>query len=41
MNIIYQKNIDVCKVCEFMYICEDYRAYLKDQNNIFSKPLKI
>ena len=32
--------IDVCKDCEFRYICTDCRAYIQDKNNIYSKPAK-
>jgi len=37
---IGKDKIDICKDCEFRYICTDCRAYLKDSQNIFSKPLK-
>ncbi len=32
--------IQICSDCEFRYICQDCRAYLKDSNNKLSKPLK-
>jgi SPASM domain peptide maturase of grasp-with-spasm system len=37
---INKDQIDTCKSCEFRYICTDCRAYLQNQNNLFSKPLK-
>lgn len=37
---ITKDQIDVCKFCEFRYICTDCRAYIEDPNNIYSKPLK-
>ncbi len=33
-------DIEVCKDCEFRYICTDCRAYLEDPHNEYSKPLK-
>jgi len=33
-------DIEVCKDCEFRYICTDCRAYLEDPLNEYSKPLK-
>ncbi|HET7818204.1 MAG TPA: grasp-with-spasm system SPASM domain peptide maturase [Bacteroidia bacterium] len=33
-------KINVCKDCEFRYICTDCRAYVEDPNDIYSKPLK-
>jgi len=33
-------QIDICKECEFRYICTDCRAYIEDPENIYSKPLK-
>ncbi len=32
--------IDVCKNCEFRYICTDCRFYITDPTDIYSKPLK-
>ncbi|HLT42986.1 MAG TPA: hypothetical protein VKZ95_09805, partial [Sphingobacteriaceae bacterium] len=32
--------VDVCKDCEFRYICQDCRAYLKNSDDLYSKPLK-
>lgn len=37
---ISKDKIDVCKHCEYRYICSDCRAYLKESNNIFSQPAK-
>ncbi len=33
-------DIEVCRDCEFRYICTDCRAYLEDPHNEYSKPLK-
>ncbi|QQU04739.1 grasp-with-spasm system SPASM domain peptide maturase [Myroides odoratus] len=33
-------KIQICKDCEYRYICTDCRAYLEDPENCFSKPLK-
>lgn len=37
---INKDQIEVCKDCEFRYICTDCRAFIQDKNNIYSKPLK-
>jgi len=37
---INKDKIKVCKDCEFRYICTDCRAYIKNKNDIYSKPLK-
>ncbi len=37
---VSKDKIDVCKDCEYRYICIDCRAYLKEQKNIYSQPLK-
>ncbi len=37
---ITKDQIEVCKDCEFRYICTDCRAYIEDPNNEYSKPLK-
>lgn len=37
---ITKDSIEVCRDCEFRYICQDCRAYLSDENNLLSKPLK-
>lgn len=33
-------QVKVCKDCEFRYICTDCRAYLTNNTDIYSKPLK-
>lgn len=40
MWFIHKDQIDVCKDCEFRHICTDCRAYLKDPENLYSKPAK-
>jgi SPASM domain peptide maturase of grasp-with-spasm system len=40
MWYIYKDQIEVCKDCEFRHICTDCRAFIKDPNNIYSKPAK-
>lgn len=37
---IKKDEINVCLDCELRYICQDCRAYIMDQNNIYSKPSK-
>ncbi|GCC50896.1 grasp-with-spasm system SPASM domain peptide maturase [Chryseotalea sanaruensis] len=37
---INKDKIDVCKDCEFRYVCTDCRAYITDSNDIYSKPSK-
>ncbi len=37
---ITKDNIDVCKDCEYRYMCIDCRAYVEEPSNILSKPLK-
>ncbi len=37
---INKDKIKVCKDCEFRYICTDCRAFITDENNIYSKPAK-
>ncbi|MCA6366408.1 MAG: grasp-with-spasm system SPASM domain peptide maturase [Cytophagales bacterium] len=37
---INKDQIEVCKDCEFRYICTDCRAILKTDDNIYSKPSK-
>jgi SPASM domain peptide maturase of grasp-with-spasm system len=37
---IKKDDIDVCRFCEFRYLCSDCRAYIADEKNPFSKPLK-
>ncbi|MDO4726058.1 MAG: grasp-with-spasm system SPASM domain peptide maturase [Porphyromonadaceae bacterium] len=35
---ITKDQIEVCKDCEFRYICTDCRCFITDKNNILSKP---
>jgi SPASM domain peptide maturase of grasp-with-spasm system len=37
---IRKDDIDVCKDCEFRYMCTDCRAFIKDPDNIYSQPAK-
>lgn len=37
---INKDQVEVCKDCEFRYICSDCRAYLENPKDKFSKPLK-
>lgn len=37
---INKEQIEICKDCEFRHICTDCRAFLKNPNDINSKPLK-
>jgi SPASM domain peptide maturase of grasp-with-spasm system len=37
---ITKDMVDVCKDCEFRLMCQDCRAYLKDPENKYAKPLK-
>lgn len=37
---ITKDQIDVCKDCEFRYICTDCRAYVENPEDDYSKPLK-
>lgn len=37
---VHKDQIEVCKDCEFRYICTDCRAYTTDASNPKSKPLK-
>lgn len=37
---IKKDTIEVCKDCEFRYVCTDCRAYIESQNNLYSKPIK-
>jgi SPASM domain peptide maturase of grasp-with-spasm system len=37
---ITKDQINVCKDCEYRYVCVDCRAYTEDPEDIFSKPLK-
>ena len=37
---INKDQIETCKECEFRHICTDCRAFLKNPENLYSKPLK-
>jgi SPASM domain peptide maturase of grasp-with-spasm system len=37
---ICKDKIEICKDCEFRYMCMDCRAFIKDPENIFSQPAK-
>jgi SPASM domain peptide maturase of grasp-with-spasm system len=37
---ISKDQIEVCSDCELRYVCQDCRAYIEDQSNIYSKPIK-
>lgn len=37
---ITKDQIDVCKDCEYRYICTDCRHFIKDKKNIYSQPSK-
>ncbi len=37
---INKDKIEICKDCEYRYICTDCRAFIEDKGNIYSKPLK-
>ena len=37
---IKKDEIEVCKDCEFRYMCADCRVFIKDKNNLYSKPSK-
>jgi SPASM domain peptide maturase of grasp-with-spasm system len=37
---ITKDQINICKDCEFRYICTDCRAYLQNPDDSYSKPLK-
>ncbi len=37
---INKDQIEVCKDCEFRYVCTDCRAYISEPTNFYSKPLK-
>ncbi len=37
---ITKDQIEVCKDCEFRYVCTDCRAYIENPKDKFSKPLK-
>jgi len=35
---INKDQIEVCKDCEFRYVCTDCRAFITDPDNRYSKP---
>jgi SPASM domain peptide maturase of grasp-with-spasm system len=37
---ITKDQVEVCRDCEFRYVCTDCRAFLTDPNNLYSKPAK-
>lgn len=37
---VTKDQIEVCKDCEFRYICTDCRAYIENPEDMYSKPLK-
>ena len=37
---INKDKINICKDCEFRYVCTDCRAFISDPDDIYSKPLK-
>ncbi len=37
---IKKEDIEICRDCEFRHVCTDCRAFVKDINNKYSKPLK-
>jgi hypothetical protein len=37
---ITKNQIDVCKDCEYRYMCTDCRCFIKDPQNIYSQPSK-
>jgi SPASM domain peptide maturase of grasp-with-spasm system len=37
---IHKDQIEICKDCEFRYVCTDCRAYLEDKDNPYAKPAK-
>jgi SPASM domain peptide maturase of grasp-with-spasm system len=36
---VKKDDIEVCRDCEFRYICTDCRVFIKNLDNIFSQPL--
>ncbi|HEX2223944.1 MAG TPA: grasp-with-spasm system SPASM domain peptide maturase [Thermoanaerobaculia bacterium] len=37
---VHKDEIEVCRDCEFRYVCTDCRAYLTDPGNLYAKPRK-
>lgn len=40
LQLIKKDDVEVCRYCEFRYICSDCRAYLLNPDDVYSKPLK-
>jgi len=38
--LINKDQIEICKDCEFRYMCPDCRAFIRDDKGIYSKPSK-
>lgn len=37
---IHKDQISICKICEFRYNCTDCRAFIENEDDIYSKPSK-
>ena len=37
---VRKDQVEVCRDCEFRYVCTDCRAFIEDPENLYSKPLK-
>ena len=37
---IAKDQVDICRDCEFRYVCTDCRAFIQDRDNLYSKPAK-
>ena len=37
---ITKDQIEICKFCEFRYMCTDCRAFIQNEQNVYSKPAK-
>ena len=37
---ITKDDIETCSECELRYVCQDCRAYTREADNPYSKPLK-
>jgi len=40
LGLIKKDDIKICQDCEFRYNCTDCRAFVSDESDIYSKPLK-
>lgn len=40
LGSITKDQIEVCRDCEFRYVCTDCRAYTRESGNLYSKPAK-